>query len=141
MTWMCLDIGERRIGVAFSDPDEMIAQPHSTLRVPASGEFPMDEIRRLVEERGVEGIVVGLPRRLDGSEGTAAAAVRDRAAPLESLGLPLVWWDERLSSVEAERLLLEAGVRRRRRREVTDRVAAAVILQGFLEHRDREEAR
>jgi len=141
MTWMCLDIGERRIGVALSDPDEMIAQPHSTLTVPASGQLPVDEIRGIVEERGVEGIVVGLPRRLDGSEGTAAAAVRRKAARLEALELRLVWWDERLSSVEAERVLLEAGVRRRRRREVADRVAAAVVLQGFLDHRRMERAR
>lgn len=141
MVWMCLDMGERRIGVALSDPGEMIAQPHTTLRVPAAGELPMDALRELVRERGVEGIVVGLPRQLDGTEGTAAHAVRARAAPLESLDLPVVWWDERLSSVEAERRLLEAGVRRRRRRQLTDRVAAAVILQGFLDSRRVETTR
>lgn len=134
MIWMGLDPGERRIGVAVSDSLGLLAQPLTTLEVRRRGEPPLDEIRRLVAERGVGGIVIGLPKRLDGTRGPAAeAAERLAEAVRAAVGVPVVLWDERLSSVEAERLLIEGGVRRRRRKELTDRVAAALILQGWLD--------
>jgi putative Holliday junction resolvase len=136
MIWMGLDIGSRRIGVAVSDENGIIAQPLTTLETRNNGDFPLDELGALVAERGIAGIVVGLPRRLDGSHGPAAVAAEALAARLgAALALPVELWDERLTSVQAERLLVEAGVRRKKRRGATDRIAAALILQGFLDRR------
>jgi putative Holliday junction resolvase len=136
MIWLALDLGSRRIGAAVSDPGGTIAVPLTTLSAGRDGALPLAQIRELVRSREVQGIVVGLPRRLDGSHGPAAQAAEAAAARLRAeLGLPVELWDERLTSVEAERLLVEAGVRRKRRRGATDRVAAALILQGFLDHR------
>ena len=133
MRWMGLDVGERRIGVALSDPGGLIAQPHATLRVHRQ-DVPIEELERLLAEHDVEAIVVGLPKRLDGSKGPAALAAERFAEELRSaLGIEVVLWDERLSSVEADRRLIEAGVGRRRRRTATDRVAAAIILQSYLD--------
>lgn len=133
---MALDLGSRRIGVAVSDDRGIIAQPLTTLEVGGAGEVPIDDLRALVARRGIDGIVVGLPRRLDGSSGPEAEAAEAAAAALrEALDLPVELWDERLTSVEAERLLIEAGVRRKQRRGATDRIAATLILQGFLDHR------
>ncbi|MGD8331006.1 MAG: Holliday junction resolvase RuvX [Acidobacteriota bacterium] len=136
MIWLALDLGSRRIGVAVSDDSGTLAVPLRTLEVGKRGDFPLAALRALVAERAVEGIVVGWPRRLDGSAGPeaeAAAAVAERLRG--ELGLPVELWDERLTSVEAERLLIEAGVRRKKRRGATDRIAATLILQGFLDHR------
>ena len=136
MIWIALDPGTRRIGVAVSDATGMLAQPLTTLQVGKSGAFPLAELEALVAERGVEGIVVGLPCRLDGTHGPEAEAAEALAAKLRTdLELPVEMWDERLTSVEAERLLIEAGVRRKKRKGATDRIAAALILQGFLDHR------
>jgi putative Holliday junction resolvase len=134
MVCMGIDVGTRRIGVAISDPLGMIAQPLTTLEAPRGGGVPLDALRAIVEERGVERIVVGLPLRMDGSHGPEAQAA---AAIAEEIGAALrievVLEDERLSSVEAERLLIEAGVRRQERKGTTDRVAAAIILQSHLD--------
>jgi putative Holliday junction resolvase len=136
MIWMALDLGSRRIGVAVSDAAAVIAQPLTTLEAGRGGAFPLDELRRLLAERGAEGLVIGLPRNMDGSHGPAAQAAEALAARLrEELHIPVEMWDERLTSAQAERLLVEAGVRRKRRRGATDRIAAALILQGFLDHR------
>jgi putative Holliday junction resolvase len=90
----------------------------------------------LIESSGARGIVVGLPVRLDGTFGPEAEAAEQFAAHLRTkVPMEVVMWDERLSSVEAERLLEEAGVRSKRRRAITDRVAAAVVLQSFLDSR------
>ncbi len=135
MIWMGLDLGSRRIGVAISDERGVIAQPLTTLEVSA-GALPWEEIRALLAERGVGGIVVGLPRRLDGSHGSEADAAKAVAERLgRESGLQVELWDERLTSVQAERLLIEAGVRRRQRKGATDRIAAALILQSFLDSR------
>lgn len=136
MTWIGLDIGSRRIGVAVSDNRGIIAHPLTTLATRNHGDFPLEELRGLLAERGVTGIVVGLPRRLDGSHGPAATAAEAIATWLaEVLAVRVELWDERLTSVQAERLLVEAGVRRKQRKGATDRIAAALILQGFLDHR------
>ena len=97
----------------------------------------MRDLLALIEEIGAEGIVVGLPMRLDGTAGPEAEAAEQFAADLRTkVSMEVLLWDERLSSVEAERLLEEAGVRSKRRRAIADRVAAAVILQSFLDSRD-----
>lgn len=136
MIWLALDLGSRRIGVAISDDTGTIAVPLRTLEVGKRGGFPVAAVRELVTSRGVDGIVVGWPRRLDGRAGPEAQAAEAIAERLRvELGLPVELWDERLTSVEAERLLIEAGVRRKKRRGATDRIAATLILQGFLDHR------
>lgn len=136
MTWIGLDLGQRRVGVAVSDPLGSFAMPHATLEIPRGGEFPILALLDLVERSGARGIVVGLPMRLDGTLGPEAEAAEQFAAYLRTkVSMEVVMWDERLSSVEAERLLEEAGVRSKRRRAITDRVAAAVVLQSFLDSR------
>lgn len=136
-TWLGLDVGERRIGVAVSDPGGVFAQPLTTLDLGREGrEAVLERLGELARARDVGGVVVGLPRHMSGDEGVGAEAARRFAELLERrLGLPVEMWDERLSSVEAERRLVEAGVRRRKRREVVDRVAAAIVLQAFLDRR------
>lgn len=136
---MGIDIGSRRIGVAISDPSAIIAQPLMTLEATKKGAMPLDELRDLIADRGVEGLVVGLPRRLDGSHGPGAEAAEAAAEELRAeTGLRVEMWDERLTSVQAERLLIDAGVRRKQRKGATDRIAAALILQAFLDHQSIE---
>ncbi len=129
-----LDHGERRIGVALSDPTGTIASPHSV--IDRRGDDVAGALRSLIDEYGVELIVVGLPLQLSGEEGISAQAARAFADDVaEESGLPVALQDERYTTVTAEEALLEGGVRRRRRREVRDKVAAAVMLQSYLDSR------
>ncbi|HHW14513.1 MAG TPA: Holliday junction resolvase RuvX [Firmicutes bacterium] len=132
MRIMALDVGARRIGVAVSDPLGWTAQAHSVLhrRRP---EEDLEALARLVAELGAERVVVGLPRRLDGSEGPAAESVKEFAGALANvIEVPVELYDERLTTVEAEAVLLSGDLSRRRRRQVVDKVAAALILDGYL---------
>ena len=123
--WLGIDPGAVRVGIAACDPEERLAVPIEV--VPAMAAFPA--IRAIARREGVGGIVVGLPRSLDGSEGFAAIAARKLGERLRRLGLPLEYEDERLTSVAAER---EAP----RGAEVDD-VAAALMLQQFIDRRRR----
>ena len=128
-----LDVGEKTIGLAVSDPGLAVASPLVTLR---RGKFTADAERlaRLVAERGVGGLVVGLPVNMDGSEGPRCQSVRQFAANLLArLDLPLAFWDERLSTAAVTRAMLDADLSRRRRGEIVDKLAAAYILQGLLD--------
>lgn len=130
---MALDVGERRIGVAISDETGTIASPLVTV---ARGRNDLAEIERLADTWQIARLVVGMPTGLSGREGPQAASVRAFAATLaELLGPePVVdFADERLTTVIAERSMQETGVRRERRRERIDAVAASVILQGYLD--------
>ena len=130
---MGLDLGTRTIGVAVSDTFRRIASPLETVR---RTKFTADAARllALAEGRAIGGLVLGLPRNMDGSEGPRAQSTRAFARNLAGLTpLPIVLWDERLSTVAAERALLEADASRRRRAEVIDHVAAGFILQGLLD--------
>jgi putative Holliday junction resolvase len=130
-----LDPGERRIGVALSDPTGTIASPHSVIDRRAVD--PAAAVRALCIENDVERIVVGLPTSLSGGEGPAAAAARAFATLVaEATGLPMEYQDERFTTVTAETALLEGGVSRAKRRDVRDKVAAAVILQTYLDRKD-----
>ena len=130
---MALDVGTATIGVAISDPLGITAQPVTTLRR-AGWRQDLGALEALIAEHEIERIVVGLPLRLGGERGTAADEAEKFARKLESaVGLPVVSWDERLTSVQAERILLEADVSRKRRREVVHRLAAAIILQSYLD--------
>jgi putative Holliday junction resolvase len=130
-----LDVGEKRIGVALSDPEGIIAVALTVIES-RSEDAAIDQIITLAHEHEVERIVVGLPRSLDGSLGPQAQKVRAFAGSLEGrTDLPVVTWDERFSTTAAERMLVEAGTKRGKRKKHRDSVAAALILEGYL---DRE---
>jgi putative Holliday junction resolvase len=136
-----LDIGEKRVGVAVSDPSGRVATPLKVLEASAlTGEAVV--LRRLVEDYAVDELVVGLPLTLAGEEGPQAARVRAEAERLaDVVDLPLVMWDERLSSAAAARAMDEAGEDSRSRRGRLDMVAASLLLQGYLDsrHEPRQE--
>src|SRR5215469_8146786 len=134
---MGLDVGEKTIGIAVSDTTFTIATPVETLR---RKKFASDAERlaALVAERQVGGFVLGLPINMDGSEGPRCQSVRAFAGNLlKKLDLPLAFWDERLSTAAVTRTMLDADLSRERRAELVDKLAAAYILQGFL---DRQRA-
>ena len=128
-----LDLGEKTIGVAVSDGFLSVASPLETIR---RKKFGADAARlnELIAERQIGGLVLGLPRNMDGSEGPRCQSTRAFARNFDRLvPLPITFWDERLSTVAAERASLEADTTRKRRAEVIDHVAAGYILQGMLD--------
>jgi len=132
-----VDHGGRRIGLAITDPLGIAAHPLDVLSVKTDAEA-VEAIRRVVREREVERIVVGLPLNMDGSEGAQARAARRFAGMLrEALGTPVEMQDERLTTAAAERALLEADLSRARRTRRRDAVAAQVLLQTYLLRRGR----
>lgn len=137
MTTLGVDVGTVRIGLAVGDPTGTIATPLETRqRQPEAALW--QGLHTLISERGVTTAVVGLPRRMDGREAEAAALARDFAAELRRrTGIDVEMWDERLTTVQAERSMIAAGTRRRQRRERIDAVAAALILQSWLDARTR----
>jgi putative Holliday junction resolvase len=135
---MGLDVGTKTVGVAVSDELGLTGQAVTTVRR-TNLRADLDALANLAQERGVDQLVVGLPMNMDGSEGPSAQMARalgDKLAKRTSL--PLAYWDERLTTREAQRTLLEADVSRARRRKVIDQVAAALILQGWLDARAHE---
>jgi putative Holliday junction resolvase len=130
-----LDLGDARIGVAVSDPDRRLAVPMGTIHV---GQPPgeLKAVAALVAEQEAAAVVIGLPRSMSGEEGSRAVLARQFGAALAAIvHVPIEFQDERLSTVEAERTLREAGVGGRKQRRVVDRTAAAVILQSWLDAR------
>jgi putative Holliday junction resolvase len=128
-----IDAGTKTLGLALSDVTRTIASPLETIR---RTKFANDSRRllALAEEHAIAGFVLGLPRNLDGSEGARSQATRAFARNLNALSaLPILLWDERLSTVAAERALLEADTSRKRRTELIDKIAATLILQGALD--------
>lgn len=128
-----LDLGDKTIGVALSDLRRQVATPIEVIR---REKFTLDAGRllALLDARGACGIVLGLPLNMDGSSGPRVQSTQAFARNLEKLtALPICFWDERLSTVAAERALLEADTSRKRRKEVIDQVAAGYILQGALD--------
>jgi putative Holliday junction resolvase len=138
---MAFDYGEKRIGVAVSDPTRTIASPLTTLARRPGKRPPWPEISRLVQDHEVDEAVIGLPLGLDGEEGAWAAEVRGFGAELERrTSLPVRWVDERMTSVMAERAIRDMGLKRsdRQQKERVDSTAAAMILDGWLTRRRRE---
>lgn len=130
---MGIDAGERRVGVAVTDEFRMIASPVTTV---ARGKSEIGEFRELAARYGVGGIVAGLPRGMSGREGQQAGDAREYAESLaEQLELPLRFWDERLTTAMAERSLIEAGRSRSQRKDIIDAVAAALMLQSYIDSR------
>ena len=129
-----LDLGGRRIGVAVSDASGTVASPHSVLERRGDTASDHATIAAVIAELGAERVVVGLPLSLDGTVGPAASAVRDEIEALAAvLPIPVEAHDERFTTVTAERALTAQRVRARDRRGVVDKVAAAVILQSWLD--------
>lgn len=127
-----VDYGSKRVGLALSDPLGLTAHPLSV--VPRSS--AVDEVRNLVKEHDIGTIVVGLPNRLSGGEGASASEARKLADELgTSTGAHVVLMDERFTSRMAEGKLVETGMKRRKRRETVDKVAAAIILQDYLDRK------
>lgn len=131
-----LDLGSKRIGVAVSDSEGTLALPFDTVHRCGDQGREHRRIAELVAEAEAGVVVVGMPLSLDGSEGPAARRTRREVKALErALPVPIETYDERLTTVSAERSLIDAELGGRRRREVVDKVAAAVMLQSWLDHR------
>lgn len=132
---MGLDLGHKRIGIALSDALGITAQGLMVLERQENA-AALAKVIDLARQHHITAIVIGLPRHMDGRLGNRAAEVLEWAAQLHQvLGIPVHTWDERLTTVQAERILLEANLSRRRRRQVIDKMAAVLILQAFLDQR------
>ena len=139
MKIMGLDVGDRRIGIALSDDEGVIALPRETLKRESTSK-DVDRLAALALKEAVGRIVVGLPISLDGTEGPQAKKTRGFIASLSGrTAVPVDTWDERLTTVAAERSLLESDVSRARRRDVVDQVAATLMLQSYLDCRRARE--
>ena len=133
MRILALDHGTKRIGVAVSDELKMIAQPLEFIPAEPAAGF-LARLKEILGEKEVGLILVGLPRNMDGSYGPAALKVQEFVAALrEALAVPIKTWDERLTSAQAQRLLIQGGVRREQRKEKVDQTAAAILLQSYLD--------
>jgi putative Holliday junction resolvase len=137
---LAVDPGTKRVGLALSDPSETIAQGLDTLAA-EPGESLAERLAEIARTHDAARVIVGLPLRLDGSNGPEAGAARKLAAAIRrESGLPVELVDERLTSVAAERAMIQGGVRREQRRQGVDRVAATMLLQSHLDHRRRQKS-
>ena len=137
--YLGIDFGTRRIGVAVSDELGLTAQPLPLLE-PSSEQEALSAIRGFIDQYGVLEVIVGLPKNMNGTLGPAAEQALAFAGRLEkSAPVKVTMWDERLTSRAAERLLIEADLSRAKRKGRVDRMAAALILQGFLDRRHRQQ--
>lgn len=135
MRVLAIDHGTKRMGIALSDPTGVIALPLEFIPAEPFAQF-LVRLKQLIQEKEVEMILVGMPRNMDGSYGPAAAKVQEFVAVLkETIAIPIKIWDERLTSTQANRFLLEADVRRQDRKQKVDKAAAAILLQSFLDSR------
>jgi putative Holliday junction resolvase len=130
---LALDHGTRRVGVAVSDELKVIAQPLEFIPAEPFNEF-LERLNHIISEKEVELILIGMPRNMDGSYGPAALKVQEFVAALEeTLSVPIKAWDERLTSAQANRLLIQGGMRRDKRKQAVDKMAAAILLQSYLD--------
>ena len=133
MRILSLDHGSKRIGVAVSDETKTIAQPLEYIPAEPFAEF-LERLKLLVREKEIDLILIGMPRNMDGSYGPAALKVQTFIAALKDAVLvPIKIWDERLTSKMANRVLIQGGVRRDKRKEKVDMMAAAILLQSYLD--------
>ncbi len=133
MRILALDHGTKRIGIAVSDELKMIAQPLEFVPAEPFADF-LTRLKDLLREKEVELILIGMPRNMDGSYGPAALKVQEFIAALRgAITVPIKAWDERLTSVQANRLLIQANVRREDRKQKVDKMAAAILLQSYLD--------
>ena len=139
MRILALDLGEKRIGVAVSDELLMTAQGLCVIASKGAAK-DLEQIAELIRNRAVSIIVLGLPRNMDGSIGPMAEKVREFGRLLQDQhpDVPVEYWDERLTTAGAQRMLIGADVSRVKRRQVVDKVAAVLILQGYLDRRSNQ---
>lgn len=136
MRIMGLDFGSKTVGVAVSDPLLLTAQGVEIVRRKEENKLrqTLARIEELIEEYGVEKIVLGLPKNMNASEGVRVELTEEFKEKLERrTGLPVVFWDERLTTVAADKAMMEAGIRRENRKDYVDMIAASLILQGYLD--------
>jgi putative Holliday junction resolvase len=137
MRILAIDHGTKRVGLALSDETGTIAQPLQFLPAEPAAKL-LDRLKEIAAERKVEQIVVGIPRNMNGTYGPAAEKARAFVASLKQvLTVPVHTWDERLTTVQAHRALIETGMRREKRKERVDQTAAAILLQSYLDHASR----
>lgn len=130
-----IDHGTKRIGLAISDELGMIAQPLEFVPAEPFSGF-LEHLKEIIRQKEVELLLVGMPRNMDGSYGPAAMKAQEFVAVLQnSVTVPVKTWDERLTSAQANRFLIEANVRRSKRKEKVDKTAAAILLQSYLDSR------
>ena len=135
MRILTIDHGTKRMGIAISDPSATIAQPLEFIPAEPFGDL-LARLKEIIHEKEVEMILIGMPRNMDGSYGPAAQKVQEFVGVLkEALTIPLKTWDERLTSAQANRFLLEGNVRRQDRKQKVDKAAAAILLQSYLDSR------
>ena len=133
MRILALDHGSKRVGVAVSDELKMLAQPVEYIPAEPFSEF-LERLKVLLAEKEIELILVGMPRNMNGSYGPAALKVEEFVATLRrAVTVPIKTWDERLTSAQANRFLIQGGVRREKRKEKVDQTAAAILLQSYLD--------
>jgi putative holliday junction resolvase len=133
MRILALDHGTRRIGVAVSDELKMIASPLEFIHAEPFADF-LARLRGIIHEKEVELIIIGMPRNMDGSYGPAALKVQEFVTVLkDALAIPIKTLDERLTTVQAQRFLIQGNVRREKRKEKVDKTAAAILLQSYLD--------
>ncbi len=133
MRILALDHGTKRIGVAISDEMQMIALPLEFILAEPFADFLL-RLKEIIREKEVDQILVGLPRNMDGSYGPAALKVQEFVAVLkETIAIPIKLWDERLTSAQANRFLIQTEMRRDKRKQKVDETAAAILLQSYLD--------
>lgn len=136
MRILALDHGAKRIGVAISDELKTIAQPLEFIPAEPFAQF-LTRVKQLVLQKEVELILIGMPRNMDGSYGPAALQVQEFVAVLkDAIAIPIKTWDERLTSAQANRFLISVGARRSKRRQKADQMAAAILLQSYLDRNE-----
>ena len=136
MRILALDHGTKRIGVAVSDELKMIAQPLEFIPAEPFLDF-LERLKEIIRDKEVEMILIGMPRNMDGSYGPAALKVREFVGALrENIAVPIQTWDERLTSAQAQRFLIQGDVRRQQRKQKVDKIAAAILLQSYLDSMD-----
>lgn len=133
MRILALDHGTRRIGVALSDELKIIASPLEYIPAEPFADF-LARLKEIIREKEIELIIIGMPRNMDGSYGPAALKVQEFVAVLkEALTIPIKTLDERLTTVQAQKFLIQGNVRRKERKEKVDKTAAALLLQSYLD--------
>ncbi len=138
MKYVGLDVGDKRIGVAVSDSGLIANAVGNIDRLGYDFEADIQKTVDKITELGAEEIVVGLPKNMNGTIGPRAQTVMEFADALkEKIKLPIHFWDERLTTVEAHKMMIDAGMRRDKRKKNVDRIAAVLILQGFLDYRNK----
>ena len=140
MRILAIDHGTKRMGIAISDELKMMAHPVEFILAEPFSDF-LTRLKELLRDKEVEMILVGMPRNMNGSYGPAALKVQDFVAALKgAVTVPIETWDERLTSAQANRFLIEGNVRREQRKEKVDKMAAAILLQSYLDSRGMRDA-